>query len=243
MPAMLAYTRFEVLRTLRNPRFLVLTMLMPAMLFAFFHEVRTGFSPSLMVAMAGFSMIMATTSANTVTLPAERASGWLRQLRITPLTGAGWVTARIVLSTVVILPGLAVVALCGALLGNVQMSAVQWLAFVLLVLAASVPFSFLGLLLGQLLDTQSAQPVQGLLTMLLSFGGGIFIPLTAFPSFMQTLGGALPTHQLVQGGQDVMANRLPALTDVAGLGAWALALAAAALLVWSRQAESRVALG
>lgn len=240
---MLAYTRFEVLRTLRNARFLVLTMLMPAVLFLFFDQTRTGFGAYLMVAMAGFSMISATISANCVTLPAERASGWQRQLRITPLSGAGWVTARIAQATVAVLPGLAVVALCGALLGHVELGLGQWLSFGLLVLAASVPFSFLGLLLGQLLDAQAAQPVQGLLTMLLSFGGGLFIPLSTFPSALQAVAGTLPTHLFFQGGQDLMTNRSPAPGDVAGLAAWAVGLAILALLVWSRQDGRRVALG
>jgi ABC-2 type transport system permease protein len=240
---MLAYTRFEVLRTLRNARFLVLTMLMPAMLFLFFNQARGQFGASLMVAMAGFSMIGATISANCVTLPAERASGWQRQLRITPLSGAGWVIARIAQSTVAVVPGLAVVALCAAVLGHVQLSAGQWLWFGLLVLAASIPFSFLGLLLGQLLDAQAAQPVQGLLTMLLSFGGGLFIPLSNFPSALQSVLGTLPTHLFFQDGQDLVANRAPALADLAGLATWALALAALALLVWSRQDGRRIALG
>lgn len=240
---MLAYTRFEVLRTLRNPRFLVLTMLMPAVLFLFFDQAQIGFGPYLMVAMAGFSMISAAISANCVTLPVERASGWQRQLRITPLSGAGWVTARIAQATVTVLPGLAVVALCGAVLGHLELSAVQWISFVLLVLAASVPFSFLGLLLGQLLDAQAAQPVQGLLTMLLSFGGGLFIPMSNFPSILRSAAGALPTHLFFEGGQDLMENHVPALADVTGLVTWTLGLAALALLVWSRQGGRRVALG
>ena len=240
---MVAYTRFEVLRTLRNPRFLVLTMLMPAALFLFFNQVQSGFGAYIMVAMAGFSMISATISANCVTLPGERASGWQRQLRVTPLSGAAWVTARIAQATVAVVPGLAVVAVCGAGFGRVQLTTVQWLSFGLLVLAGSVPFSFLGLLLGQLLDAQAAQPVQALLTMLLSFGGGLFIPLSNFPSALQSFVRALPTHLFFQGGQDLIANHTPAPSDMAGLAIWTLGLAALALLVWSRQDGRRVALG
>ena len=241
---MLAYTRFEVVRTLRNARFLVLTMLMPALLYLFFDRVGSGvMNAYLMVAMAGFSMIGATISANCVTLPAERASGWLRQLRITPLSGPAWVTARIAQATVAVVPGLAVIAACGLLFGHVQLTAGQWAAFAALVLAGSVPFSFLGLLLGQVLDAQAAQPVQGLLTMLLSFGGGLFIPLATFPEPLRTAAGLLPTHLFYQVGQDVMAARLPAAAGLAGLAAWALSLAALALVIWSRQDGRRLAVG
>jgi ABC-2 type transport system permease protein len=242
MSTMLAYTRFEVLRTLRNARFLVLTMGMPAVLFLVFDQTASGFGAYLMVAMTGFSMISATISANCVTLPAERASGWQRQLRITPLSGAGWVTARIAQATVAVLPGLAVVALCGVAFGHVELSAVQWVSFGLLVVAASIPFSFLGLLLGQVLDAQAAQPVQGLLTMLLSFGGGLFIPLSSFPSALRAAADVLPTHLFFAAGQDLLANRPPALGDVTGLATWSLGLAVLALLVWSCQSGRRLAL-
>src|SRR5215831_19973500 len=111
MITMLAYTRFEVLRTLRNLRFLVLTTLMPALLFLLGSQARSGLGADLLVAIGGFSMIAATTSANSVMLPAERASGWLRQLRITPLSGPAWVTARIAQATAAVVPGLAVLCL------------------------------------------------------------------------------------------------------------------------------------
>jgi ABC-2 type transport system permease protein len=240
---MLAYTRFEVLRTLRSSRFLVATTLMPAVLFLLGSHAVSGLGRFFLVAITGFSMITAATSANSVSLPAERASGWQRQLRITPLSGPAWVTARILLSTVMILPGLTAVAVCAATLGGVQLSAVQWVSFVLLVVAGSIPFSFLGLLLGQLLDARTAGPVQGLLIMLLSFGGGLFIPVSSFPSALGYVAGILPTHLYFQGGQALLANRAPQLSDVGWLGLWTVGLAALALLVWLREDGRHIALG
>jgi ABC-2 type transport system permease protein len=243
MQTMLAYTRFEALRLLRNLRFLTVTMLMPAFLFELSSQARSGHGPYLLVAVAGFSMITATTSANTVALPAERASGWQRQLRITPLSGPSWVTARLLLSTVTMLPGLAVVAVSAATLGGVQLSPVQWASFAALVVGASVPFSFLGLLLGQLLDAQAAQPVQGLLMMLLSVGGGLLLPLSSFPPALRYAAGVLPSHLYFENGQAVLADRAPQLSDMAGIGLWAVALGVLALLVWLREDGRRVALG
>ena len=240
---MLAYTRFEVLRLLRNLRFLALTMLMPGFLFLLASQAERGLGSSLMVAIAGFSMIAATTSSNTVTLPSERASGWQRQLRITPLPGAAWVAARIVLSSVTMLPGLAVIMIAAAAVGGVRLSAVQWVAFVLLVVAGSIPFSFLGLLLGQLLDSQAAQPVQSLLLIVLSVGGGLMIPLSTFPSALRSVAAVLPTNLYFQDGRALLANQAPQLSNLAGLGLWALGLAALALLVWLREDGRRVALG
>src|SRR2546430_15134988 len=95
MSRTIAYTRFEVLRTLRNARFVALTMAMPTLLYLLISQVDRGSSALLMVSMAAFSMINAAISANSGSLPAERASGWLRQLRTTPLSRTGWLVARL----------------------------------------------------------------------------------------------------------------------------------------------------
>lgn len=240
---MLAYTRFEVLRTLRSSRFLIATTLMPAVLFLLGSHAVGGLGRYFLVAITGFSMVMATTSANAVSLPAERASGWQRQLRITPLSGPAWVTARFLMATVMILPGLMAVAVCAATLGGVQLGPGQWVSFVLLVVSGSIPFSFLGLLLGQLLDTRAAGPVQSLLVTLLSFGGGLFLPVSSFPSALRSVAGILPTHLYFQDGQALLANHAPPLSDLGWLGLWTVSLAALALLVWLREDGRRIALG
>lgn len=247
---MLAYTRFELARTLRNARFLVITMVMPALLYLLIDQVyrRTGRGGTaagtyVLVTMAGFSMINAAIAANCATIPAERASGWLRQLRITPLSGTSWLAARIAQATVVVVPGLLVVALCGLLVGHVQMSPLQWASVFLLVLAGSIPFAFLGLLLGQLLDAQAAQPVQGVLTMLLSVGGGLFFPSSSFPAVLRVLAGLLPTHLFFQLGQEIVVRQAPSMGDIAGLALWAAALAGASLMVWIHQGGRGLASG
>lgn len=243
---MLAYTRFEVVRTIRNVRFMFITLAMPVVLFLLLNQLEHGASGAagmyVMVAMAGFSMFNAAIGANSGSLPTERASGWLRQLRITPLSGAGWLVAKLALATAVVVPGLAAISVCAIVFGHVQMGAGQWAAFVALVLGGSIPFGFLGLLLGQLLDQQAAQPVQGILSMLLSFGGGLFFPMSSFPDAVQAIAQLLPTHLYFAIGQALVAGQVPAVSDVAGLAVWAAALAAGALAIWFQQGSRRLAM-
>jgi ABC-2 type transport system permease protein len=244
---MLAYTRFEITRTFRNVRYLAISLGLPVLLYLLFNQIYSkagspgGVGTYFLVGMACFSMITSAISANGGTLPAERTGGWLRQLRTTPLSGTGFIVAKVVLATAVVIPGLAAVSLAAILVGHVDMSIAQWAGFIALVLAGSIPFGFIGLLIGQLLDTQSAQPVQGILSMLLSFGGGLFFPMSLFPDALQSVARVLPTHLLFAIGQNLVSKQLADLSDVAGLAAWAVGLGAVALALWFQQGARRLA--
>jgi ABC-2 type transport system permease protein len=94
---MLAFTRFEVVRTLRNGRFLVFLIAMPAVFFLLFgsrdgggiHERGLSWPTFYLVSMIAYAAIGAAMWAGGPALALERASGWIRQLRTTPLSDRG----------------------------------------------------------------------------------------------------------------------------------------------------------
>ncbi|HZV48682.1 MAG TPA: ABC transporter permease [Candidatus Dormibacteraeota bacterium] len=238
---MLAYVRFEVVRVLRNVRFLVFTVVVPALLYLLFDgiygdgrvgEVAVGVY--LLVAMAAYGAIGAALSVNGSALATERASGWLRQLRVTPLSDRAWLVARLALALVAVAPGVLAVSLCAAVVGHVGLDPARWLALGGLLLLGSLPFAFLGMLVGLLLDAQSAQPAQVLLLMLLSFGGGLFFPVSVFPSGIRPIAESLPSYHLLVLGQEVVAGRPLSLDQLAGLAGSIVLLGALALVAWRR---------
>lgn len=238
---MLAYTRFEIMKTLRNPRFLAITALVPAVIYLIFNGIfgsahlgGLDYAKYILVSMASYSAIGAATSANIGTLPSERATGWTRLLRITPLSPRNWLAAKLLQAIVVVIPGSVVVSLCGILVGHVALAPVQWVGLFALVIGGSMPFALLGLLLGLLLDAQASQPVQGFLMMLLGFGGGLFFPTSTFPSVLRTVSQILPSYQIGQIGRLLLAGQAinPVLPLV--LAAWVVVLGGAALMVWTR---------
>ena len=93
----LAYTRFELLRTFRNRRFFFFSLGFPLVLYFLIAGPNrneddlgdTGLSAPLyyMVGLAAFGTMNAMLSAG-ARIAAERAVGWNRQLRITPLSAA-----------------------------------------------------------------------------------------------------------------------------------------------------------
>src|SRR4051794_15164334 len=90
----------ELRRMLRNRRNVVFTMIMPAVFFLIFgvnkaaREQTVGtdgnVSGYILVSMAVYAAMLATTAGGAV-VSIERAAGWSRQLRLTPLRPAAYV--------------------------------------------------------------------------------------------------------------------------------------------------------
>ncbi|HEX4216532.1 MAG TPA: ABC transporter permease [Candidatus Dormibacteraeota bacterium] len=238
---MLAYTRFEIMKTMRNARFVAISTLVPSIIYLIFngifgnaHIAGIGYSKYILVSMACYGALVAATGANTGSLPAERASGWTRLLRITPLSPSTWLAAKLIQAIVLVIPGSILVSLCGILVGHVSLGPEQWAGLFALVILGSAPFALLGLILGLVLDAQAAQPVQGFLMMLLGFGGGLFFPSSMFPSVLHTISEFLPSYQIGQLGRELVGGQAinPLLPLV--MAAWVVVLGGAALVVWRR---------
>ena len=68
------------------------------------HIAGTTWRTYFMVSMASFGAMVAALNAGGTRLAAERASGWTRQLRVTPLPAWSYVSTKIAASMVIVLP-------------------------------------------------------------------------------------------------------------------------------------------
>lgn len=176
--------RTEVLRVLRNRRTMIFALVMPVA-FYFLFGTDDGYAGDragngnvaayIMTSMALYGAMIATVSGG-ASVATERAQGWSRQLRLTPLRGWAYITAKVVSSlTLALLPVVAVFA-CG-LAGKADLPMATALGCALLVWLGSVVFAAFGLFVGYLLPGENAMQVVGPLMALLAFGGGLFIPI------------------------------------------------------------------
>ena len=244
----LAYLRLEVRRTLRNRRYLMFTIVFPVMLYvlytAILPQADTGTTIDgltwpvyFLVSMASYGAIGAAMSqASPIAI--ERRGGWVRQLRVTPLPGLAYVAAKVASSVVLTVPALGLVALAGTLVNHVHLGLGDLVLTIAALALGSLPFAALGLLLGYLLDADSAQGGMVLSYFTLAILGGLFAPLSAFPDWLATIGHVLPSSHLAGLGRSVAAGRAPDVTDVAVLAAWALALGSLAAWCYVRDERS-----
>ncbi len=201
----LTYVRYEVLRTVRNRRFLIFSLVFPLILFlsiasAHRNEELDGISFPLyyMTGMAAWGSMTAVISSG-ARIAQERQVGWTRQLRITPLKTSTYFTAKVLTGYLMALFSIVVLALAGTLLG-VRLGAVGWLTMLGLLLVGLIPFAIMGIALGHLISVDSLGPAIGGITALFALLGGVFGPLVT-SGVLFTIVKCLPSYWLVQAGK------------------------------------------
>ncbi len=182
----LVYARYELTRTFRNRRFFFLSLGFPLVLFYAIatpnrHEASLGGSGIsapvyFMVGLAAFGTMNSVLAAGT-RIAGERAIGWNRQLRLTPLPTRTYFRVKVLTAYATALPTIALLYLAGATLG-VRLPAGNWAEMTALILVGLVPFAALGILLGHALTTDSIGPAMGGTTALLGLLGGVWFPIT-----------------------------------------------------------------
>jgi ABC-2 type transport system permease protein len=237
-----AYLGLEAKRALRNPRFLMFTMVFPVVIFVIdvgafgkgdVPGSSTSYAAYLMVSMAAFGAFMAAMNTGARTA-VERAAGWQRQLRLTPLRPTGYLLAKGAVGTLLALPPIVLVALVGMFVENVHLPVGGWVQVILGVWVATIPFAVLGLLVGQLATADTMQVFTSGLMIVLGFLGGILIPTTVFPGWMASIAKVLPSYWLADIGHGALLGNTDTGKAVVWLAGWTVVLAFAVVRRYQR---------
>lgn len=235
-----AYVRLEVRRALRDTGFVLLGMGMPVVMYLLFTNLGTNdpaWRTASMVAMAAYGALGAALSTGTG-VAEDKGTGWLRQLRVTPMTPRQVVAGRALTGSVVVLPAIAAVLAAGALVNGVRLDAWQWAAVALALWLGALPFTLLGMGNGYRLSAQTTGLVNVACNLVLSIVGGLWFPVELFPHWLRTVSGLTPTHRFAEIGQSLAAGAAPGLAAAGVIAAWALLFGAYAVLSYRRSART-----
>ncbi len=200
--ALSAFARFELVRLLRSWKFLAITVGFPVIFYMLFlGERRSGaiidgtvpWRVYLMVSMCTFGALVAALNAGGSRLATERATGWARQLRITPMPAWSYVVTKVTASMLVVLPVLVLVELVGFTFGGVRLGVIEWFALTGLLWTTALPFAVLGVFVGFMVNAETAYPVVTALMFVLGYFGGLFNPVNQMPHALQSAAKALPS--------------------------------------------------
>ena len=237
------FLRLEIVRMLRDPKYLALAVLAPIGFYLLFATL-FGDSPvrpgqlkgtvEIMVAMAAYGAIWAVLSTTAPRIAEERQIGWLEQIRSMPVPTAQVLTAKVLASVATALPTIVLVCATAATVKGVRLSPGQWLALVGAMWLGSTVFAALGIAIGFLIGADAAYPVTYGLYMAMSAIGGLWVPPSLLPATLKNIADALPTYQLADLGWEIAAGRIPTVTSVLVLLAWTAGLAVLALLAYRR---------
>jgi ABC-2 type transport system permease protein len=240
----LTYTRYELLRTVRNRRFFILSLGFPLVLFFVIagpqrnvHDFAgTGISAPLyyMVGMVAFGTMSAMLSCG-ARIAAERAVGWNRQLRISPLSARTYFRAKVITAYLMALLSIIVLYASGISLG-VSLAADDWLKMTFLILVGLVPFAALGITLGHVLTPDSIGPAMGGGVSLLALLGGTWFPISDH-GFLYDIAQYIPSYWLVQASHIAFGGHPWGTKAWVVVGAWTVALAVLARRAYRRDTE------
>ncbi|MFO7277674.1 MAG: ABC transporter permease [Pseudomonadota bacterium] len=230
--------RCELLKLWRAPAFSVPTLLFPALFYLMFglpQADRTIGNVSvgdyILVAYSTFAVMSVGLFAFGVSIAAERASGWARLLRLTPLSPAAHLAARLVVAAGFVAAAL-VLLFSVAAIGTRRADVFELLLHLLpLLLPGVVPFAALGFALGHLCTPGAATAVANLLFLPLAFASGLFVPLEYLPSVVQSLAPWLPSHHLGLLGWSLV-DPLPAASLARSLGMLVVFTAGCMAFAW-----------
>lgn len=196
----------EIRRLTRNRRTVIISIVVPAVFFLLFglnkaYDTQSAghgnVSAFVMISLALYGAVLATTFGGAM-VSIERAQGWSRQLRLTPLTPVAYIVIKVLTALVLGATSVAAVYIVGAVTNKASMSVGLWIGTGLSVWIGSLLFAAFGLFLGYLLPAENVMQLIGLILALLSFAGGLFIPISQFAHAVQDVAKWTPLYGLNQ---------------------------------------------
>lgn len=219
------YVRVELRRLARNRRTIIFSLVMPPVFFLLFGTVdgyrdqsvgHGNVTAYVMLSMALYGAILATTAGG-ASVSVERAQGWGRQLRLTPLRPSAYVLTKVVVAMVVGLASVLVTVAVG-MADGADVGLGTLLACVALVWVGSAVFAAFGLFMGYLLPAENVMQVLGPVLALLSFAGGLFMPVG--DGVFGVIARYVPTYGLAQIARAPLTGGDVSVWAVVNLVAW-----------------------
>ncbi|MCX4645754.1 MULTISPECIES: ABC transporter permease [unclassified Streptomyces] len=237
---MIDYLRLEVRRTLRDTMFVIFGVGMPVMMYLLFTNLGENDPEWKTISMVGMAAYGAVGSALSTGggVAEDKTIGWLRQLRVTPMTPRQVVAGRALTGSVTVLPSIAAVLVAGGLVNGVRLDVWQWAAVALLLWLGSIPFTLLGLGNGYRLTAQTTGVANMVCNLGLSVLGGLWFPIALFPGWLQSVSSYTPTNRFAQLGTAVADGHAPSAAAVTVLAAWLLAFGSYAVVSYRRAART-----
>ncbi|MFF1571488.1 ABC transporter permease [Leifsonia sp. NPDC058292] len=230
----IAYVGLESLRQIKNARSMIFTLAVPLVMLVAFGGSFGGNGQvdavtklpwivvtTIQVAAYGGMMAALSLAFNIVT---ERSIGWNRQLRLTPLSGTGYLVSKLVTSMLMALVSIVVIFSVSGILYHPELGPANWLMTGLALWLGVIPFALIGILIGQFAKPEFAQPLFMAVFMGMAVLGGLWVPLQIFPAWVGNVAQIVPSYWLNRIGQMGARQSGDVLEPAIVLLAWALAL-------------------
>ncbi|MEP7008455.1 MAG: ABC transporter permease [Sphingomonas bacterium] len=225
----------ELRRSWRLPQFMLPSVLTPAAFYALFTLALAKSSPEAAAAsLAGYGVFASIGPALFgfgAGVAMEREQGLVELKRVSPIPPGAYVAAK--LAAAVAATGAAIALIYAlSLVGGVRLSPGRWALLAGLHLVSTIPYALIGFGIGMRMGGKGAVAMANALFLGSAVIGGLWIPSSMLPVWMQTIGQAVPAYHLGQIARAVVGA--PVMGDmVVHILVLALMVALAAAWAWS----------
>lgn len=240
------YTRYELLRLVRNKRSFIFSLIFPLALFLVIGgsnknltldigDVSIPFPTYYMVSMAGYGAMIAAISGG-ARIAAERSVGWNRQLRLTPLKVRDYFTTKVITSYAMAATSIALLYIAGIAYGVSISPFSRWIEMTFLLLVGILPFVAMGILVGHLLTSDSMGPAVGGGSAFFGFLGGQWFPIPEHGA-LHIIGQGVPSYWLTQASRIGIGAPGWSIKGWVVVGIWSVSMAV--LAGWAYRRDSK----
>jgi ABC-2 type transport system permease protein len=236
--------KYEILKTLRQPAFVIPTLAFPLLFYVMFGIAFGGrqavgavnLSTYLLATYSTFGVMGASLFGFGAGVAMERGYGWLQVKRASPMPPLAYLVAKTAMSIIFSAIIVTLLFVLGRLFGGVHLSTGVFLKLIGVMIAGSIPFCALGLAIGCYAAPNAAPAVVNILFLPMSFCSGLWLPLQLLPKFLQRFAPFLPSYHLGQLGLKQVGFGSPgsAAAHVAALVAFTVVFLLLALRGYSR---------
>jgi ABC-2 type transport system permease protein len=193
-------TQYEFVRMLRTKAFSLAVIGFPVMFYMVFGSSnRHGmFARYLMSSYSCMGVVSACLFGIGMGIAMERAQGWLELKQASPMPRAAYLGAKLMSCAAFAVGMVATLVTLGVTVGGVSLTVGEGLKLAGVILAGSVPFTAMGLLVALLVPANAAPGVINLIYLPMSFASGFWMPISSLPHWLRVLAPALPTYHLAQ---------------------------------------------
>ncbi|NUS59618.1 MAG: ABC transporter permease [Lysobacter sp.] len=192
--------RSEILRYLRNPGFMLPTLLFPTVFYMMFGVflARPGDEAAryLLASYGTFGVMAPGLFGFGVSIAMERENGLLTLRRALPASQVAYLVGKMAMSMLVAAGVLTLLTLLAVFVAHVPLTGAQIAQLFATNVPGVLPFCALGLLLGSLVKGQAAPALINMLYLPMAFLSGLWFPLQALPKPIQAIAPALPSYHL-----------------------------------------------
>lgn len=188
----------ELMKILRNPPAVLFGIGFPTMFFLIFGNTFPFAATSTLAGLAAYGAFVVSFQTFSMSLANERALGWNKLLRSTPMTPALYLGTKFLVIIITGILSLLLLFVVAALNGRVHLSLTTWAELLGMMVVGMIPLSLTGIFLGFVGSANLTNVLATLLGLLFSFGSGLFVPLSIMPTAVQSVAPYLPTYQLGQ---------------------------------------------